>query len=60
VFDYLLSYHQNAGQNPDIKIANRSLENMAQFKYLEMTITNPNLIWKEIKKRFNLGIAFCH
>jgi hypothetical protein len=29
----LLSRHQNAGQNHDIKIANRSFENVAQFKY---------------------------
>jgi hypothetical protein len=28
----LLSRHQNAGQNRDIKIANRSLENVLQFK----------------------------
>jgi hypothetical protein len=36
----LLPPHQNAGQNHDIKIANRSFENMAQFKYLGMTVTN--------------------
>jgi hypothetical protein len=29
----LLSRHQNAGQIHDIKIANRSFENVAQFKY---------------------------
>jgi hypothetical protein len=40
----LLSRHQNAGQNHDIKIANRSFENVAQFRYLGMTITNQNLI----------------
>jgi 23S rRNA U2552 (ribose-2'-O)-methylase RlmE/FtsJ len=28
----LLSYHQNAGQNHDVKIVNRSFENVAQFK----------------------------
>jgi hypothetical protein len=27
----LLSRHQNAGQDPDIKIANRSFENVSQF-----------------------------
>jgi hypothetical protein len=32
----LLSHHQNVGQNWDIKIANRSFENVSQFKYLEM------------------------
>jgi hypothetical protein len=44
-----LSRHQNAVQNCDIKIANRSFENVAQFKYLRMTVTNENLIQEEIK-----------
>jgi hypothetical protein len=35
-----LSRHQNAGQDNDIKIANRRFENMAQFKYLGTTVTN--------------------
>jgi hypothetical protein len=30
--DKLLLRHQNAGENRDIKIANRSFENMSQFK----------------------------
>jgi hypothetical protein len=30
----LLSRHQNVGQNRDINIANRSFENVSQFKYL--------------------------
>jgi hypothetical protein len=34
----LLSCHQNAGQNHDMKIANRCFENVAQFRYLETTI----------------------
>jgi hypothetical protein len=40
----LLSHHQNEGQNQDIKIANRWFENVSQFKYLGMTVTNQNLI----------------
>jgi hypothetical protein len=36
----LLSHHQNVGQNQNLKIANRSFENMSQFKYLGMTVTN--------------------
>jgi hypothetical protein len=40
----LLSHHQNVGQNRDIKIANRSFENVSQFKHLGTTVTNPNLI----------------
>jgi hypothetical protein len=39
----LLSRHQNAGQNHDIKIVNRCSENVAQFKYLGTTATNQNL-----------------
>jgi hypothetical protein len=40
----LLSHHQNAGQNHDIKMANRSFENVAQFIYLGMTVTEQNYI----------------
>jgi hypothetical protein len=36
----LLSRHQNAGQNYDIKIANRCFENVAKFRYLGTTVTN--------------------
>jgi hypothetical protein len=35
----LLSRHQNVGQNWDIKIANRSFENVSQFIYLEKRVT---------------------
>jgi hypothetical protein len=50
-----LSCHQHAGQNHDIKIGNRWFENVAQFRYLGMTITNENLIQEEIKRRFNFS-----
>jgi hypothetical protein len=33
-----------------IKIANRSFENVSQFKYLETTVTIQNLIQEEIKR----------
>jgi hypothetical protein len=49
----LLSRHQNAGQNHDIKVGDRSYENVAQFKYLGTTVTNQNLIGEEIKRRLN-------
>jgi hypothetical protein len=52
----LLSCHQNAGQNHGIKIPKRSFENVAQFKYLGMTVTNQ----EEIKGRSNSGNAFYH
>jgi hypothetical protein len=34
----LLFYHQNAGENSDIKTANRSFENVSQLKYLGTVI----------------------
>jgi hypothetical protein len=42
--------HQNAEQNYEIRIANISLENVSQFKYLRTIVTNENMIQGEIKK----------
>jgi hypothetical protein len=56
----LVSRDQNAGQDQDIKIGNRSFENVAQFKYLGTTVTNRNLIQGEIKRRLNSGNACYH
>jgi hypothetical protein len=53
----LLSHHQNAGQNYNIKVAIRSSENVAQFKYLGTTVTNQNLIQEEIERALNSGNA---
>jgi hypothetical protein len=47
----LLSRHQNSGQNHNIKIGDRSSENVAQIKYLGRTATNQNLIQEEFKRR---------
>jgi hypothetical protein len=55
-----LSHPQNAGQNHVIKIANWCFENVAQFKYLETTVTNQNLIQEEFKRRLNSGNASYH
>jgi hypothetical protein len=53
---YMLMYrHQNAGQNRNIKTANRSFENATKFKYLEMTVTKQNLIQDEIKEQIKFG-----
>jgi hypothetical protein len=53
----LLSLHQNAGQNHDMKIGNRSFKNVAQFEYLRTIVTNQNLIQEEIKRILNSGNA---
>jgi hypothetical protein len=56
----LLSCHQNAGQNLDIKTGNRCFENVAMFKYFGTTITNENPIQEEIKRRLNSLNAWYH
>jgi hypothetical protein len=56
----LLSRHQNVGQNRYIKIANRSFENVSQFKYFGTTITNKYFIQEETKRRLNFGNACYH
>jgi hypothetical protein len=56
----LQSRHQNSGKKRDIKIANRSFENVPQFKYLGTTVTNQNFIQEEIKRRWNSGNACYH
>jgi hypothetical protein len=55
----LLSRHQNAGQNYDVKVVNKSFEKVAQFKYLGRSVTNQNSIQEEIKWRLN-SINVCY
>jgi hypothetical protein len=55
-----MSRHQNASQNRDIKIGNRSFENVSQFMYLGTTVTNQNLIQEEIKRKLNSGNTCYH
>jgi hypothetical protein len=56
----LLSSHQSAVQNRDMKIANRCFENVTMFRYLGTTITDQNLVQEEIKWRVNSGNACYH
>jgi hypothetical protein len=52
--------NQNAGQNHNIKIDNKSFETVEQFKYLGTTLTNRNSIQEEIKSRLKSGNACYH
>jgi hypothetical protein len=45
------------GKNRNIKIANRSFENVAQFRYLGKRATNRNLNYEKIKRKLNSGDA---
>jgi hypothetical protein len=51
---------QNEGHNREIKIGNRSFENVSQFKYLGTIVTYQNLIQEEITRRLIVGNACCH
>jgi hypothetical protein len=49
----VMSRDQNAGQNHNIKVDNKSFERVEQFKYLATTLMNQNSIQEEIKSRSN-------
>jgi hypothetical protein len=56
----LISSSQKVGREHSIKIANRSFEDMAKFKYLGTTLTDQNSMHEEIKSRLNSGNACYH
>jgi hypothetical protein len=56
----LMSHSQNIGQKHSIKIANRSFEYVAKFRYLGTTLTDQNCLHEEIKSRLNLGNSCYH
>jgi hypothetical protein len=56
----LMVCHHSAQQNHNLKTAIRCFENVAKFKYLEMTVRNQTLIHAETKSRLNLGTSCYH
>jgi len=42
-------HHHNAGQSYNIKVTNKSFENVAKFEFFRMTVTNQSYIHEEIK-----------
>jgi len=55
-----MSQEQNAGQNHNIKIGNKSLERVEEFKYLGTTLTGQYSIHEQIKSRLKSGNACYH
>jgi hypothetical protein len=56
----LMSCSQKIGEKHNIKIANRSFEDVAKFGYLGTTLTDQNCMHEEIKSRLNSGNACYH
>jgi hypothetical protein len=50
----------NIWQSHGINTANKLFEDVAQFKYLGMTVTNQNLIHEEIRRKLTSGNACYH
>jgi hypothetical protein len=57
---YVLMSRKKAKQKHGIKIANRSFEGVAKFKYLGTTLTEQTCIQEDIKSRLNSGDACYH
>jgi hypothetical protein len=54
----IMSRYSNSGQNQNIRIANRSFEKMAKFKYSGTKLRSQNGILDEIKSRLISGNAY--
>ena len=48
-----MSHEQNLGQKQNKKITNKSFQNVAKFKYLEMALVNQSCMREDIKSRLN-------
>jgi hypothetical protein len=51
--------HQNAGQNLNIKLADKSFKTVAECKCMKMTTANRNDDHEEIKNKLNSGNGCC-
>ena len=47
---------QNAGQNHNVKVGNKSCLNVVKFIYLGRTLKNKNYIREQTKKKWTLGM----
>jgi sorting nexin-29 len=56
----VMSRDQNAEQNGNIQIGNKSFESVEQFTYLGATLTDQNSIHEELKSRLKSGNACYH
>jgi hypothetical protein len=56
----VMSRDQNAGQNGNIQIGNKSFGTLEQFKYLGTTLTNQNSIHEEVKSRWKSANVCYH
>jgi len=53
-----MSHRQNARQNHNLMLGNKTFENVAKFRYFGTAVTNENSIREEIKSRLNSVNAY--
>jgi hypothetical protein len=53
----LMSRSEKTGKTHNVKIANRSFEDVAKLKYLGKTLREQNWVHEEINRRQNSGNA---
>jgi hypothetical protein len=53
----IISPDQNARQNSNMKVSNKLVETVKEFRYLRKTLTIQNSIREEIKSRLKSGNA---